>query len=314
MRDIVQEILHGLTGQSLYLDVVEGRPSSVDSVVVVEAANDDDGPTEGATVGSPAVETNPSTTITAAAGASQADPTALALASSTGVALGRQYLLGDADGDSEWVELVALSGLNATTRTPLLADYASGASFKGTRIAVAVDPTWAANEDNLSNEEDVEPRYRVIWTYTLNGDTKYRRQGAFDLVRYSSQHHVTPLDVDVRFPGWLDRLPVDYRRDQGRAIIGQAWRAIRMDLRADGKLGRWVRNLDVVSELVLCRANLIGVELAALHGEAPSGALDAAQKIWITRYQQLIREPHTTAATNPMGSTREARRQPLFRR
>lgn len=313
MRDIVQELLHDITGQSLYLDVPEGRPTSVTSVTIVEAADDDDGTTESA-VGAPSVEASPDTFITAAAGVSEADPTAITVNSAAGIERERPYLLASAAGHSEWIELVSLNGTAGTLRTPLLNDYAlTTTTLKSTRITAAVDATWIADDANLSDEESTEPRYRAVWLYVVAGKT-HRRQGAFDVVRYSAQHHVTPLDVDMRFPGWLDRLPVDYRKEQGRTLITQAWRAVKMDLRADGKLGRWVRNLDVVSELVLCRSNLIGVELRALTGGATPDQLAAAADIYKQRYQQLIREPHVELAANPMGGTRPAVRAPLFRR
>lgn len=314
MRDVVQEILHGITGQKLFLDVPEGRPSSVTSVAVVESSDDDDGPSAGATSGAASVETDPDTTLAAAAGQSEADPTALALTAATGVLRDRSYLLAAAAGHNEWVEIVSLAGTAAVVRQPLLNDYPTTTStLKSTRIQVNVDATFVGDESNLSDEDSTEPAYRVIWEYVVDGVT-YRRQGAFDLVRYASAHHVTPLDVDANFPGWLDVVPPDYRRDQGRPLIARAWRSVRHDLRADGKLGRWVRNLDVVSELVICRANLVGVELGAMRGAATAEQLAAARDVYTQRYQQLIREPHTALATNPMGGVREARRAPLFRR
>lgn len=312
MRDVVQEILHGISGQSLILDVPEGRPSSVTSCTVLETTDDDDGPVESA-VGAPAVETNPDTTSTAAAGTDETDATTIALTLATNVTAGRSYLFASAGGDSEWVEPVGLSGLNVRLRHPLLNQYAAGSTFKGTRITAVIDATWVADEANLSSEEDIEPRYRVAWVYTVGGVVK-RRQTSFDLVRYSAQHHVTPLDVDNGFPGWIDRLPTDYRREQGRPLIEQAWRSVKMDLRADRKLARWVRNLDVVTELVIARANLAAIEHSAMRGVVQPAALEAAQKIYRQRYDQLIREPHTQLAAQPMGGRVEARRAPLFSR
>jgi len=314
VRDVVQEILHGISGQTLILDAPEGRPSSVTSCTVFESTNDDDGPTEVA-IGSPAIETNPDTTSTAAAGTDETDPSIIALTAVTGIAAGarRTFLLASAVGDSEWVEPIGVNGLTVRLRHPLLNEYASGSTFKSTRITATVDPTWVADESNLSNEADLEPRYRVSWVYVVGGVT-VRRQTSFDLVRYTAQHHVTPIDVDNRFPGWLDRLPTDYRREQGRPLIEQAWRAVKMDLRADGKLARWVRNLDVVTELVITRANLVELEMATLHGTTSAGSLEAAQKIYRQRYEQIVREPHTQLAAQPMGGRVEARRVPLFSR
>src|SRR3954470_12769439 len=112
MRDVVQELLHGITGQSLILDVPEGRPSSVTSVTVLYAQDDDDAPARPATTGVASIEANPNTTTTAAAGGDQTDPTAVALTAATGVVLRRPYPLTSAAGDMEWVEIVSLNGLN----------------------------------------------------------------------------------------------------------------------------------------------------------------------------------------------------------
>jgi hypothetical protein len=314
MRDVVQEILHGISGQKLILDAPEGRASSVTSVYVFNREDDDDAPPRPATTGVAAIEANPDTQVaTSPAGASQADPKAITLTDSTGVQLFRPYLIEAAAGDKEWFELVSLAATAGITRTQFLSNYAVGSTVKSTRISIVVDDTWIADKTNLSDESCLDARYRVSWTYVVGGVT-YRRQTQFDVVRYTAIHHVTPPDVDARFPGWLDRLPVDYRREQGKPLIDQAWRAVRMDMRADGKLGRWLRNLDVVSELVICRANLMCVELAAINGELTGDALTSAGLIYRQRYEQLVREPHTSIGATPMGAQRSASRDPFLRR
>lgn len=315
MHDAIQEILHGIPGQRLVFDAPEGRASAV-SVTVVEAGEDDDAPAELALAGAAVVDPAPNTTLAAPAGASQQDPNALLVDDATGIVRGRPYLLTSTAGVRELVEIVAILGADASTRQPLVNDYPAGSTLQTTRLSVALDAAWIANRANLSNEASIEPRYRAIWVYEVDGAT-YRGRSGFDLVRYSSAHHVTPLHVDTRFPGWIDDLPVDYRREQGRPLIAQAWRAVRMDLRGDGKLGRWLRNSDVVGELVICRANLLAIEDGALRGVKTRDQLVAAQLIYRQRYEQLVREPHTTLATSPGGAERPvsaARRAPLFRR
>ena len=46
MRDTIQEIVFGVTGQTLYLDAPEGVPSAVTSVTVVRSDGDDASPME----------------------------------------------------------------------------------------------------------------------------------------------------------------------------------------------------------------------------------------------------------------------------
>lgn len=312
VRDHVQELLHGLAGQSLTLIAPEGRPSSVTSVVVVEATNDDDGQAVACTTGSASIS-SVNTTLAAAAGPSQSDPTLIELTSATGIEPGEPYLLVDADGETEEVILGRLDGTDGYTRVPLLNDYPSGAAFQSAMMSIGIDSTWVAEKNNLTDGAATSARYRAIWTYVVNSVT-HRRATSFDLVRYTSSHNVTPLDVDAAFPGFLDRLPVDYRRDQGRPLIERAFRAVRMDLRADGKLARWMRDMDVVEELVMCRANLCGLELAALHGGASADQLVVARDVYKQRYDQLVREPHTPLAASSGGAEVPARREPLLRR
>lgn len=313
MRDVVQEILHGITGQTLVFDALEGRPSSVTSVTVYYADSGDDGPTQLATTGSGAVDTNPATTTSGASGGDQVDPTAITLTSGTGVLRDRAYRLTSPTGAWEWVELVKVNGTAVVSRVPLINAYASGSTFESTRMSITIDPTWVADRGNLASEEDVSARFRVAWVYVVNGTT-YRRLSHFDLVRYTATHSVTPIDVDIRFPGWIDRLPTDYRSEQGRRLIDQAWRDVRDDLRGDRKLGRWLRDSDVISVLVAARANLGSVERSVFNGNATADQMKAASDIYRQRYDQLVREPHTAVAVDPMGAQATARRAPLFRR
>jgi len=262
------------------------------------------------------VETAPNTTTTAAAGTDEDDPTLLPLTDATGFPTdgSRQFRLEAANGDVEMVSPVGVSGSTVRLRAPLANQYATGATFKSTRIQATIDATWVAAEDNLATEDELDARYRVIWVFTVGGVQK-RRAGLFDLVRYTSSHNVTPLDVDGAFAGWIDRLPTNYRREQGRPLIDEAWREVRMDLRADRKLGRWLRNVDVMTELICARANLASFEHRAMFGgQVDPDALKAARDLYQRRYDQLIREPKTTIGTQPMGGVVPSRRVPLFSR
>ena len=82
-------------------------------------------------------EASTATTTTAAAGASEDDPTLLALTSASGFAAGRVYRL-SGGGLYEDIEILGISGANATVRNPLINDYASGATLTAMRATVAV--------------------------------------------------------------------------------------------------------------------------------------------------------------------------------
>jgi hypothetical protein len=245
-----QDIIFGLASQTLWLDAPEGRPSSITSVAVYEASTGDTGTAESATTGAASVETNPNTTMDAAGGATETDPTLVPLTATTGATVGRRYLLTAVNGFKEWVEVEAVSsGVSVKVRHPLQGEYASADTFASTRMSITVDSTWVADTSNLSSGGASSPRYRVRWVYVVSGVT-YVRDAYFDLVRYVGDHNVDPLDVDRLAPGWLDRLPVDYRDDQGRALIDDAYAAVKLDLAANDVNDAMVSDQAIVDELV----------------------------------------------------------------
>src|SRR5574341_1766861 len=131
MQD-TQDILFGVTGQSFFLDVPEGRPSSIVSVGVFEADADDDAAAEAATSGSSSID-SVSTTFDAASGVGQSDPRKCNLTATTGIAIGRTYLATNATGETEVVvdhELAAADYV--TSKYPLRNAYA--ADRKSTRL------------------------------------------------------------------------------------------------------------------------------------------------------------------------------------
>jgi hypothetical protein len=145
------ELIYKLTGQSIYFDVPEGRPDPSPTVAVFLSTNTDDGPTEAATTGSTSVD-SVNTTLGSAA---TAQSNQVSVASATGIARGRRYLLTDLDGDQEWIEVIALSGTTVTTRQPLVNSYASGSALVGTRITISILDSWAADLNKISD---------VLWT------------------------------------------------------------------------------------------------------------------------------------------------------
>lgn len=228
----VQDITFGVAGQVLYFDAPEGRPSSVSTPTVFKwnGGDEDTNAIELATTGAATVETNPNTTTDAAAGASQDDPQLVPLTATTGCADDRTFLLIGANGLTEWVELDQVAaGVSVTARHPLHNDYASGALFVSTRISIVVDTTWCSDKTNIDPSAGPNPMYRVRWVYVVAGATKVV-DAYFNLVRYAGRHGVTPQDVEVFSAGWLDRLPKDHRADQGRDLIDEAYRAVKLDL------------------------------------------------------------------------------------
>lgn len=114
--------------------------------------------------GSATVDTtslNPSAT----AGPGQANPRRITFASTTGITVGRKYLLTE-DGHSEIVEIVGLStDAYADTKHPLIGTYTTAATLQGLTLTASLTNTIAANEDYVDYDEPL----RIVWTYA-NGE------------------------------------------------------------------------------------------------------------------------------------------------
>ena len=85
----------------------------------------------------------------------------------------------------------------------------------------------------------------------------------FDVVRYPARHNVSPLDVERRHPGWLDGLPIDFREDQGRALIDRAEQEIKRQY-----LSRSLYGAEVVTTVTPLERNRVNVTFTMTEGEA----------------------------------------------
>lgn len=320
MRNL--ELIFGLAGQTLYFDPPEGRPSGMPTVRVLSTETDDDGTAESATTGACSVDAV-NTTLN---GAVVEGAKSLVVTSGTGVTKGRRYLVTDTDGDSELVEVIAVTGPTVHVTRPLLNDYATGSMFVGTRISIAVDTTWASRTDKITDvlgyvwrttadTPDEHPPaasgYRARWSYTVVDATI--SVSYLDLVRYRAKSLVSPLDVDRRIPGWIDRLPIDYRRDQGAGLIAEAFHTLKMDALADAKLLRRIRDTQVISELVMYRANLLAVHASVLAGGGSAQMIKVAEDLFTQRYEQLLREPKVPVDNTGGGSNGQGTKLPIWR-
>lgn len=281
----VQDIAFGVTSQTLYFDAPEGRPSSVTSVSVYPWNYSDDATAESA-VGSPSVETNPSTTVDAASGSGQTDPRQLNVAATTGFAVGRSYLVTSADGLREWFEVREIdSGNYVAAKHPLHNAYASADTVQSTRIQATVDSTWVADSANLL---EVAPAYRVRWVYVVSGVT-YVADTYFNLVRYAARHGLTGFDVDALLPGWLDSLPTDYREDQGRKLIDEAYREVRVDMAQVDLTASRVAESELVDDLLRYKVVELGEWARFLAGAADPARAEMASKRYQSRLDSLVR-------------------------
>lgn len=324
-----QEIVFALAGQSFIYDVPEGRPDAAPApaVQVFLSTNSDTTGAEVATTGSVTIDAVDTTIATTPA---LAQDQALTVASGASIARNRRYILTGPDGNNELVEIVGINGTAVTLRRPLLNGYAIGSKLQGRRIMIGVDPTWVNNQAKISDilgvtwRTDREPRtdwlagyagYRLRWTYSIGGVPAMGFSFA-DLVRYASKNLVNPLDIDSRFPGWIDRLPTDYQHDQGATLVAEAFRALKIDAMGDNQALRRIRNTEIVAELVVARANMLMAENAVLAGGGAEAriAYDLSKSVYTELYNRLLREPKFQVDQTSGGESAQARRLPVFRR
>lgn len=279
-----QKLTYNVTGQSFILDALQGRPSSVTSVKVFAQRTGDDGTTETATTGSPAVETSPDTTFDANSGTSSSDPRLLNLAATTGMAIGRRYLATNALAEKEWVEIVAItSAASAGARHDLRNDYASADTLEGTRMSISVLDGWIQDTNNISDDVDPNPGYRIQWIYVVAGVT-HQQDTYADVVRYKAEHDVRPQDVDLIRRGWIESLPTEYREDQGRTLIDEAYEQVAIDLHLAGLADEMLRNRDVVNQLT----KLMSILMQSEDDATRSGADTTAFTIDSEKYQKNL--------------------------
>ena len=321
---IPQELIYSVNSQTLYFDPPEGQATGTPTVTVYGATNDDDAGSEAATTGACSVD-SVSTTFTANLG-----DTEITVADATSITRKRRYIVANPAGETEWAEIKSVSGTTIGLRQPLKNDYSSGSTLKGCRLSIAVSNTWAATKAKISDILDPTGRgwrtdmdsdtwvagasgYRVRWSYTVGGVATIG-VSFFDLVRYQAKNLVTPLDVDRRFPGWLDRLPTDYQEDQGQALIDEAFQAIKMDALGDEQVIRRIRDTQVIRELTIFRANVLSQEASLFAGGSNAEMVKAAQDLYEQRYKTLIREPKVPADQTGGGASSQGTRLPAWRR
>lgn len=309
----VQDILFDVTGQTVYFDAPEGRPSSVTSVSIFPWDASDDADSEWSATGS--VETGPNTTVDAASGWGQSDPRVINVAATTNATVDRTYLITAADGFKEWFTVAEIdSGNSLTARHPLHNAYAASDTVQSTRITATVDSTWVADDGNITSYDiGANPMYRVRWVYVVSGVT-YVADTYFDLVRYSARAGVLPADVEAMSPGWLDRLPTDHRNDQGRRLITEAHRSVKLDLRQVDLSISGVAESEVIDELV--RYKVVAMTESArflANGGGADGAAFAKAE-YQSRLDSLLKVVSRVAVRDETGGAAPVVAVPAWRR
>ncbi len=303
-----QDIAFNVTGQTLYWEAPEGRPSSVTSATVYSAGTGDSGAPEDATTGSPAVDADPDTTFDAASGYGQSDARVINLADTSGIVVGRTYLVENATGEREWPEVVAItSGARVTARNPLDNAYVNGDTFQSTRISIALLTSWVQDSQNLSDGNDPTPGYRVRWVYVVDGTT-YVHDSYFDLVRYRGLHGVTPAALDAMYPGYSDTLSTFHREDEGRRLIDEAYEQVRWDWQASDIDDAAIRDRDAVDRAVMLRFGVLMAE-----SQRDPDMLELREKRYREFFDRIFRVTAKVGiATDTTGAARVVPALPLW--
>ena len=283
------DITFGVTGQTVYLDAPEGRPSSVTGVKVFRVETSDDGTEEDA-LDTPAIEAAPAAvTLASPAGPSQADPRALSLSSGTDIVAERLYLISE-DGRREWIEPLDTGIADMELRYPLANDYTTSATVSSTRITAAVKAAWVADENHVKGY-DVAPQYRVRWEYAVGGET-YIRFTVFSLVRYSGIASATPtitaIDVDSYANGFLQAVQMDHRNDQGRKLIADAGRQVSLDLRRSGVPDENAHDPEIIGELIIRKTVVLWLQADAYQRGAGFESVEDARAQYNAYLEQFV--------------------------
>lgn len=298
MSSITQDVVAGVTGQRLHYDAPEGRPLSLTSVRVWPNIAAETSDVELATTGAASIEASPNTTIDESSGVSRPDPRRVVVAETTGIRVGRQYLLTNTEAEREWVEVRAIGDGFVLLKSDLENDYEPESLFQSTRMSIALDAMWINDVTHRSWELNVNPRYRVRWEYVSADDQTIVVDTYFDVLDYAARYSVTAPDVDLLQPGWIDRLPRDDREQNGRGTIQAAYDAVKWDLYGDLVPDQAIRNRELFERLIAAKAAWMVVPT------------DANQQRYIKLYEQLIRSGVAPIGTD-VGTVPVVRR-PLF--
>jgi hypothetical protein len=293
MARYTTDLVFGVTGQTLGHRVQQGRATSatfkvfrdfVDDIGIVEFSG---------TATLDAINT----TVSAASGTSQADPTKLNLTSTSGIVVGRKYLLSE-NSQLEWIEPIRVFPTYIACRYPIVNDYTTAGTFVGTNITAAVDPTWVADLSKISDHDDPNPGYRIRWDVIVNG-VNVIHYSYCDLVRATVTHQVEIDDINARAPGLVDSLPVEYRSEQGKPLIDTAWRAVQMKLAALKLDTDAIRDNQAIDELVIMKA----LAILAMGGWKPLG-MTSSDYIEATRteYDRFIEQHFQVVLAHPIAS------------
>lgn len=309
MIGLHKEIVFGVAGQTVSLMAPDGRPTVATSATLIPFDADDSNGTALASVAIDAV----STTVSVASGDGNSDPNLITVASATGIDIGGTYLLTSTTGANEWVVVAAKNGTAIYARHPLRNAYPIASTFVSTEITAAFPDATAADASKITSPTR-RIGYRVRWVYVGADGTSKTAQTTVAIVRYQTRNPVLPVHVDNRFPGWLERLPTDYRADQGKSLIDAAFESVRIDVLQEGQIDHAQRDPAAFAELVIHKTMEIAIEVAIQVGGGSAEALVAAREGYAERLTRLIRQPIVDMQASEGGASATGARVPFWKR
>lgn len=202
-----------------------------------------------------------STTLDASAGYTTGNARKIPLTATTSIAVGKSYWIEAASGTGEIVEVAGIvSGDYVTTTTPLLGEYASGATFTGLQITASF-PDAEVTEERLTGRWPM----RVVWSYTAGGQA-YRVQETISIVRDTATESSGAdalAQMRLLFPDLVTRMNAD-GREPARMIEG-CRRQLVADLRARGAEPEQMLSGDIGRDLLMWET----CNVLAMSGIAP---------------------------------------------
>lgn len=255
----------GQTGQEVefyppaHILLTHGAPASAATYRIYRGTQpDDDAPVVGP---SSATLDSVSTTVSTVSGYAQSNRKRLYLNSTTGVVVGRQYLLSNA---SEQRELVVARSVTATyvdLDRALAFDYpVTTSTLVGLRHAFTIDATFIQDESNINvwglspllGEQSAggqSPPFRVEWRYTAG--TVWRTWTDFDVTRHPAGPHLSLSDLrtiipDIHLGEWVDQRGQDFMPQ-----LKAAERLLQIDIRGAGYDPDSIQDPQVYQSLLL---------------------------------------------------------------
>lgn len=272
------EILLDVGGSLVFDPPQPGRPSSA----TVEIFS----PSGASLVSSGAVDTIDPVN-TALGGSAYAGASSITLSSSSGVAIGRRYVLTGSDGFHEWVRVKTV---NTSTHVITLCNeishtyLAAGSSFVGTRILEAVSAATAATLD---------AGYSAVWKYTIDG-VEHRVVTYFDIVRAMWTDIVIAPWQFALVAGDLASSDLESLSQEGLDFadeIAEATRRVRDDVWARGYRPALFRSFDNFVEPICQRVLLTFAE----RGESIPMVYQDSPIEWLELRREVYQEAITTA-------------------